>query len=143
MLQATANAVVHDPAHAYLQSTSFASYTIHAPPIPTTPTPPDDDASSLERLERESRAPPAAASFEISLPALMECLNIFGNAAPVAVENAWVSKRRRMRENDDGEERGEDMDRQRAKKIGGGNDNSKVTAARFSYAGVGYPLLIL
>lgn len=123
-------------AHAYLQSTTFTSYTVNPPILPASPPPP---ASSLEL---EERGPPAAASFEISLPALLECLNIFGNAAPIAVENAWVSKRRRMRDNEEGEEH-DDVDRQRAKRVGGGGEVSKVTAARFSYAGVGFPLLIL
>jgi hypothetical protein len=47
-----------------------------------------------------------------------------------------------MRDNEEGEEH-DDVDRQRAKRVGGGGEVSKVTAARFSYAGVGFPLLIL
>lgn len=90
----------------------------------------------------------ATASFEISLKALMDCLNVFGNAAPLQTANPWIGKRNSLRRDDDNNDDDDDEGRRRVGRErrgahAGSGDANKVTAARFSYAGVGYPLLVL
>lgn len=105
-------------------------------------------ASSLPDTEEETEDEPPSTVFEVPLNTLIDCLNIFGTAGPSATTSSKLRKWRgdgadvdddapgggRPTGGHGGTGRIENM-------LGGGGE--KGTGMRLSYAGPGYPLMLV
>jgi cell cycle checkpoint protein len=111
------------PATAWIPTTLFDSFTYSPPP--------SQDASGEETPSEEPSC------FEISLDALLQCLNIFGNAAPGGGSTSSIRTKRRMagevdRDADDPED-----------SRGSGGKGRGRTGMRMTWNGHGHDLDVL
>lgn len=82
--------------------------------------------------------------FEIQLHTLIECLNIFGTAGPVALPaSGMAAKPKRWRRHGDDEEPDDRNGRGRLEMHFGQGGSEKRTGLRMTYSGAGYPLTLL
>ncbi|KAL0947456.1 hypothetical protein HGRIS_013563 [Hohenbuehelia grisea] len=106
-------------------------------------------ASDSEDAEQEN------AAFEIPLGTLIECLNIFGTAGASASSSSSRARRWKRDDDDRGSENEDDNDGRRLGPNRGGDagntsieqyfasGSEKRTGMRMSYAGSGYPLMLI
>lgn len=116
----------HVTATAWIPTNLFDVYTYTAPPT-------QDDS------ETPSEEP---SCFEISLDALLQCLNIFGNAGPTYSVTSSLRTKRRMA-GDPERETGEDLSTEDTRGSAGSVRSKARTGMRMSWRGPGHDLEVL
>jgi cell cycle checkpoint protein len=110
--------------------------------------PPSSQTENSDEDKDEDKDEEPSVAFEIPLNTLIDCLNIFGTAGSFSTSSASSSsnkKRWRRADDDDDGGFGEEREARRGpidNYFSGGKDE-KRTGMRMSFAGAGYPLILL